>query len=127
MRAGQAERQLVAVVASYGRNRCDYGRLRVRASEVGLQEDGAFVVRLDRVVIEMLLREHLSSAAAREGVIPSLLAQRVLLSWWRPIESATAARDSWADVAADPEVLYAVLVPLVVKTWVMEALTGWEL
>ncbi len=122
----EAYRQLIAVVGSYGRTRCDYGQLRVHAGKVGFREDGAFVVRLDRVVIELLLREHMTSAANREEIIPRLLWQRVLLSWWRPKVSATAPCASWASVAGGPEVLCAVLVPSVVKTWVMEALTGWE-
>lgn len=125
MRAPNADHHLVAVLAPYGRNPCDYGRLRVRAGEVGLAEDGAFVARLDRVVIEMLLRGYLSSGTIRERVIPALLAQRVLMSWWRPAGSPAAACEACAFVAADPDVFCAVLVPLVVRSWAMRALAEW--
>jgi hypothetical protein len=122
MRKERAE-LAVAVLGSYGRQRCDYDRLRARAYEIGLQGDGAIVVRLDRVVIELLLREHLTSTETREEIIPLLLAQRVLLSWWRPGTSPDASSAAMGAVA---EVLCAVLVPSVVKVWVMDALTNWE-
>ncbi|MEJ3741712.1 hypothetical protein WEI85_00220 [Actinomycetes bacterium KLBMP 9797] len=116
---------MVAVVGAYGEGR-DHGHLRARAAEAGYRADGASVARLDRVVIELLLREHLTSSAIREDLVPRLLVRRVVVSWWRPSAPVAAPDLAWVS-AADPAVLCAVAVPCVVRTWVMAALTGKEL
>jgi hypothetical protein len=121
----RSDEQIVAVVGVYGERR-DHDRLRARAAEAGYRADGARVVWLDRVVIELLLRKHLTSSAIREDLVPRLLVRRVVVSWWRPSVPVAEPNLAWIS-AADPAVLCAVAVPSEVKTWVMTALTGKEL
>lgn len=122
MRNGE---QVVAVVGAYGL-RSDYDNLHSRAAASGYRAYGASVARLDRVVIELLLRERLTSSAIREALVPRLLARRVVVSWWRPSAPVAELDVAWVP-ATDPAVLCVVVVPSVVKTWVMAALVGREL
>ncbi len=119
------DEQIVAVVGAFS-DRRDHDRLRAHAAEAGYQADGASVARLDRVVIELLLRKHMTSSAIREDLVPRLLIRSVVVSWWRPSVPVALPDLAWAS-AADPAVLYAVAVPSQVKTWVMAALTGEEM
>lgn len=118
-------RQVVAVVHAFGGGH-HHERLRTRAAEAGYRTDGAVVARLDRVVIELLLRRHLTSSEIREDLVPRLLARRVVVSWWRSSAPAAEPQTSWVS-AAGPAVLCAVAVPSLVKTWVMMAMSGEEL
>jgi hypothetical protein len=122
MRNGE---QVIAVVGAYGERR-DHDHLRARAAEAGYRADGASVARLDRVVIELLLRECLTSSAIREDLVPRLLVRRVVVSWWRPSAPVAEPDIGWVS-AAEPAVLCAVAVPSVIRTWVTAALTGKEL
>lgn len=116
--------QTVAIVSPFGRG-CPLDQLRPRLFAAGLRADGAVVARLDRVVIEVLLRRHLRSSEIREDIVPRLLLRRVVLSWWRPVPT-TVPGTLWVPTA-EPEVLCAVAVPSVVRTWVMAALKEREL
>jgi hypothetical protein len=121
----RSNEHFVAVVcASGGPHRQD--DLRARAGKVAYLPDGAIVTRLDRVVIELLLRHHLTSSDLREELVPRLLVRRVVLSWWRPSTLSAEPDMSWVP-AADPAVLCAVAVSAEVKTWVMASLSGKEL
>ncbi|CAO5259178.1 hypothetical protein [Frankia sp. AgKG'84/4] len=119
-----AEGLLIAVITPNSGGGFD--RAYARATDVGLHVEEVFLVRLDRVVIEMLLREQLSSTTAREAVIPSLLARRVLLSWWHPDKSAPGPRDASAYLATDQEDVHVTLVLPTVKQLIMDSLTGWS-
>ncbi|WP_030106281.1 hypothetical protein, partial [Actinoalloteichus caeruleus] len=81
---GDRATAVVAVIVPLSTSDGTRERLNARAREVGLREVDAVAVRLNRVAIEILLREQLTTTAARESVIPRLLARRVLLVWLRP-------------------------------------------
>lgn len=117
--------QFVAVVCASGGPR-HQDDLRARAGKVAYLPDGAIVTRLDRVVIELLLRQHLTSSEIREDLVPRLLVRRVLLSWWRPSIPFAGPDTSWVP-AANPAILCAVAVTAQVKNWIMVALSGKEL
>lgn len=116
---------MIAVVGAYGERR-DHDHLRGRAAAAGYRADGACLARLDRVVIELLLRERLTSSEIREELVPRLLVRRVVVSWWRPSARVAEPGIAWVS-AADPAVLCAVAVPSIVRTWVMAVLAGVEL
>lgn len=93
-------------------------RFQAHANDVGLQLVRSDLVRLDRVVIEVLLHLQLTSSAVREVVIPKLLIRRFRLSWWRPLGEIKS-------VAAHPDVLYVALVPSDIQARITAALSDW--
>lgn len=120
----EAEQQFVAVVSRHLPDR-DGGHLDVWRCAYGFQQDGVFVVRFDRVVVEILFRERLSSVVERELVVQRLLERPLCLSWWKAPASASAACEGLRLVESHAHVLYAAVVPTSIKTCVMEALAGW--
>ncbi|WP_030228138.1 hypothetical protein [Actinoalloteichus caeruleus] len=120
---GDRATAVVAVIVPLSTSDGTRERLNARAREVGLREVDAVAVRLNRVAIEILLREQLTTTAARESVIPRLLARRVLLVWLRPTAGADHQR-AWEVLAAEPGAVAAALVPDEVRTWVTRALEG---
>lgn len=117
--------RVVAVVGAFGERR-DHDHLRASAAASGYRLFGACVARLDRVVIELLLREYLATSAIREDLVPRLLVRRVVVSWWRPSIPMAEPDTGWVS-AAYPAALCVVAVPSVVKTWVTAVAAGKEL